>query len=229
MDAAKLSIDRNSGSVGGEPLGRVISVNGSQAIVGFLAGDGIDASDIRATVGKLLKIQSGKSLVVGMITKISLQTIRATREQGYYATADVNLVGEIETGENSYYRKGVSEYPIIGDRANLLGRDELQTVYGGNDSNTIRIGHLQHDSSVGAYLLLNETLSRHFALLGATGVGKSSAVALVLQRILESQTALRVLLIDVHNEYGQCFGNRAYVLNPRNLKLPFWLFNFEEM
>src|ERR1019366_1495253 len=66
-------------------------------------------------------------------------------------------------------------------------------------------------------------------LLGATGVGKSSAVALVLQRILESQTALRVLLIDVHNEYGQCFGNRAYVLNPRNLKLPFWLFNFEEM
>jgi uncharacterized protein len=40
---------------------------------------------------------------------------------------------------------------------------------------------------------------------------------------------LRVFLLDVHNEYGRCFGDRALVLNPRNLKLPFWLFNFEEI
>src|SRR5207253_499465 len=29
--------------------------------------------------------------------------------------------------------------------------------------------------------------------------------------------------------YGRCFGDRSLVLNPRNLKLPFWLFNFEEV
>ena len=39
---------------------------------------------------------------------------------------------------------------------------------------------------------------------------------------------LRVFLVDPHNEYGRCFGDRAQVLNPRNLRLPFWLFNFEE-
>ena len=33
----------------------------------------------------------------------------------------------------------------------------------------------------------------------------------------------------MHNEYGRCFGDHALVLNPRNLKLPFWLFNFEEI
>ena len=33
----------------------------------------------------------------------------------------------------------------------------------------------------------------------------------------------------MHNEYGRCFGDKAQVLNPRNLKLPFWLFNFEEI
>jgi DNA helicase HerA-like ATPase len=38
-----------------------------------------------------------------------------------------------------------------------------------------------------------------------------------------------VLLLDAHNEYGRCFGDKAQVLNPRNLKLPFWLFNFEEI
>jgi uncharacterized protein len=40
---------------------------------------------------------------------------------------------------------------------------------------------------------------------------------------------LRIFLLDVHNEYGRCFGDRSLVLNPRNLKLPFWLFNFEEI
>ena len=38
-----------------------------------------------------------------------------------------------------------------------------------------------------------------------------------------------MFLIDPHNEYGRCFGEKALVLNPRNLKLPFWLFNFEEI
>ncbi len=33
----------------------------------------------------------------------------------------------------------------------------------------------------------------------------------------------------MHNEYGRCFGDRAFVVNPGNLRLPFWLFNFEEI
>ena len=72
-------------------------------------------------------------------------------------------------------------------------------------------------------------LSKHFAVLGTTGVGKSSAVALLLQKILEARGDLRVLLLDVHNEYGRCFGSQAQVLNPSNIKLPFWLFNFDEI
>ena len=38
-----------------------------------------------------------------------------------------------------------------------------------------------------------------------------------------------MILIDPHNEYGRSFVDRARILNPKNLKLPFWLFNFEEI
>jgi len=38
-----------------------------------------------------------------------------------------------------------------------------------------------------------------------------------------------VFLIDPHNEYSNCFNDRAQALSPKNLKLPFWLFNFEEI
>ena len=72
-------------------------------------------------------------------------------------------------------------------------------------------------------------LTKHFAVLGSTGVGKSTGVSLLLNEILKARPNLRIFLLDVHNEYGRCFGDRALVLNPRNLKLPFWLFNFEEI
>ena len=65
-------------------------------------------------------------------------------------------------------------------------------------------------------------------MLGSTGVGKSSGVAVILNEILDARPNLRIFLLDGHNEFGRCFGARANVVNASNLKLPFWLFNFEE-
>ena len=59
--------------------------------------------------------------------------------------------------------------------------------------------------------------SKHFAVLGTTGVGKSTAVALILRAILEKKANLRIFLIDPHNEYGHCFGDLARVVSPKNL------------
>jgi DNA helicase HerA-like ATPase len=76
---------------------------------------------------------------------------------------------------------------------------------------------------------VDELLSKHFAVLGTTGVGKSSAVVLILQQVLQLRPNVRIFMLDAHNEYGRCFGDRAQVITPNNLKLPFWLFNFEEI
>ena len=94
---------------------------------------------------------------------------------------------------------------------------------------TIDIGTLQQDASIAAYINVDDMVRKHFAVFGTTGVGKSSGVALLLRQILDARPDLRVFLIDPHNEYGHCFDDRAQVLSPKNLKLPFWLFNFEEI
>jgi len=72
-------------------------------------------------------------------------------------------------------------------------------------------------------------LNKHFAILGSTGMGKSSGVALIVQQILSARPDLRIFLLDHHNEYGHSFGDSASVINLANLKLPFWLFTFEEL
>ena len=94
---------------------------------------------------------------------------------------------------------------------------------------TIDIGTVQQDASIPACVNVDDMVRKHFAVFGTTGVGKSSGVSVLLRQILEARGDLRVFLLDPHNEYGHCFDDKAQVLSPKNLKLPFWLFNFEEI
>jgi DNA helicase HerA-like ATPase len=144
--------------------------------------------------------------------------------------ARLDLIGELRTDVNGAMRfqRGVTEYPNIGDGAFLLTETELRLVYGNADADRAHIGNLQQNPNIHVHIDIDHLVSRHFAILGATGVGKSSGVAIILNKILDTRPNLRIFLVDPHNEYGRCFGSKANVLNPRNLRLPFWLFNFEE-
>ena len=207
-------------------LGRVISVRGSQARVGLMATSQINDANVRATVGQFFGIRTATTIIVAMITEVSRENLPAT--DNYIAIASVDLLGEIGTGPSGRFQRGVTSYPTIGDMVDVLTNQQLRTVYAPSKAEQINIGTLQQDPSVIAYVDVEDMLSKHFAVLGSTGVGKSSGVSLLLNEILRVRPNLRVFLLDVHNEYGRCFGDKALVLNPRNLKLPFWLFNFEE-
>jgi uncharacterized protein len=210
-----------------QPIGHVVSVQGSSATVG-LAPD--DRGSVRPTVGKFLGIRAGGSLLIGVITKVSIEIPTLAKEHGCQSTADLDLVGEIkQTGAAMQFQRGVTEYPAIGDHVLSVGARELRLVFNVDSNAVIDIGHLQQDSSIGAYVDVDDMLCKHFAVLGTTGVGKSSAVVLMLQEILRTRRDLRIFVLDAHNEYGKIFGDRAVVLNPRNLRLPFWMFNFEEI
>jgi uncharacterized protein len=221
----------NQDQAGAEPRGRVLSVEGSQATVRLAVTSRAAApEEAQATVGKFLAIRTGTSYLVGVITKISTPAAHAG-DLGTYALGQLDLLGEIKWNQagKPYFQRGVTEYPLIGDAADLLGHDELQLLYDISAPRTMNIGSLQQDPTIGAFVNVDDMVAKHFAIFGTTGVGKSSGVALILRESLSVRPDLRLFLIDPHNEYGRCFEDRALVLNPRNLKLPFWLFNFEEV
>ncbi|MBN9586162.1 MAG: ATPase [Afipia sp. 62-7] len=207
-------------------LGRVISVRGSQARIGLMTTSQINDSNVRATVGQFFGIRTATTIIVAMITEVTRENVQST--DSYFAVASVDLLGEIGLGPTGRFQRGVTSYPTIGDVVDVLTNQQLRTVYAPSKAEQINVGTLQQDPSVTAYVDVEDMLSKHFAVLGSTGVGKSSGVSLLLNEILRVRPDLRVFLLDVHNEYGRCFGDKALVLNPRNLKLPFWLFNFEE-
>ena len=204
-----------------EALGRVTAVYGSQATV-ELAPRALGSE--KATVGKFVGLAAGATMLVGMITEISEQATAASG-QTLRKIARLDLLGEIRAQK---FQRGVTEYPTIGDTATLLSERELRLVYGAAGPDHAHIGDLQQNPNINVHVDVDNLVSRHFAILGATGVGKSSGVVIILQKILDTRPNLRLFLVDPHNEYGRCFGEKAQVLNPRNLRLPFWLFNFEE-
>jgi len=160
-------------------------------------------------------------MVVGSIVGVSA---------GGAMSSEIDFMGEVrEYGtEKAYFQRGVSDYPVIGAPVVRLRSEDITVVHRIHGAETINVGVLRLDETIPAYINFQELLRKHFAILGTTGVGKSTTVALVLQEILAKNADLRIFLIDPHNEYGECFGSQAAVISPSNLSLPFWLFNFEE-
>lgn len=203
-----------------EPIGRVAAVSGATATVELGAHR---FGGENPTVGKFMGVTTPKALIIGLVTEVGEEPGAGT---GFRKVANLDLIGEILPGGR--FQRGVTEYPNIGDNALMLGERELRLIYGAADGNRGHVGDLQQNTAIGVHIDIDHLVSRHFAVLGATGVGKSSGVAIILQKILDTRPNLRIFLVDPHNEYARCFGENAQVLTPRNLRLPFWLFNFEE-
>ncbi len=208
-------------------IGRVIAVTGSKAIIELSFG----ANNSGATVGKFIAVVAAGGLIVGLITEIGEQIVNSSDKGPIFRnTAEVDLIGEMRTvASTTQFGRGLSQYPNIDDAAVMLTEAELRLIYGAANGDRVAIGHLQQNHNVRVHIDIEPLVNRHFAIVGTTGVGKSSGVAIILRKILDIRPNLRIFLVDPHNEYGRCFGDKAQVLTPGNLRLPFWLFNFEEI
>ena len=223
--------DEEAAQSGTTPIGRVVSVGGSQVVVQFSSDmTGASPGEPGVTVGTFLGIWNGHSLVVGALCEIALDKLLNGQHVPHPA-GTIDLLGEIlplETG-GGVFQRGVTNYPRIGHPIVTVDHDELQIMFDVSGSATINVGTLQQDASIGAYIGVDDMVSKHFAIFGSTGAGKSSGVALILREIMAARSDLRILLIDPHNEYAGCFEDRAHVVRPGNLQLPYWLFNFDEI
>ena len=210
-----------------QPLGHVVSVSGSRAVVAVDNEQHRRSAGDLLSVGRLLAIESGRSLIVGLIYAAELAP-----NQPNTMLASVELQGEIRPGVDGgkpNFDRGIRTYPPIGASAHEMDASELETVYDYKGAQTITIGTLSQDETIAATVRVQDLLQKHFAVLGTTGCGKSSAVVLLLDRILHTTDATRILLIDPHNEYAAAFREELEVVSPRTMSLPFWLFNFEEI
>ncbi len=211
--------------------GHVIECDGERAVIAASAGKSTSASDDYWAVGQLISVRVNENRVVGLIYKIDAPTKDWDRNTDNVVHIYIELVGEIRNDSTGVARftGGIAAYPYAGAVAHRIRAADLAAVYAASTDNSVQIGQLSQDRSVPALISIDKLLSRHFAVVGTTGVGKSTAVTLLLRKIIAARPDVRVLLFDPHNEFTAAFPRDAVTVDASSVDLPFWLFKLDEL
>jgi DNA helicase HerA-like ATPase len=212
-------------------LGRVIYCDGSRATIAGSASATARLGPDTWTIGKMISMNLGDTRVVGLVYEIRAVDANWSEDTENTIHAHVELLGEVtdREGQAPRFRSGVTNYPPIGTVAHRIRTGDLALVHDLGERAGVVIGSLTQDSSLPATISVGDMLSRHFAILGTTGVGKSSAVALLLRKVIAVRPRLRVLILDPHNEYARSFPDKAVTIEADTLDLPYWMFKLEEL
>jgi len=165
-----------------------------------------------------------------------LETNSQTRLSGYRWMTIV-LFGE---GLGTEFERGVGQYPTVGDEVHLVTNDDLKVIYGWakGKKGTISVGQIAATSGISADVSVAGLVSRHSAIVGSTGAGKSNLVTVLLETVSDgSLPNARVIVIDPHGEYAAALGDKARVFRirpnleagERPLWVPFWALPFFEL
>lgn len=201
-------------------IGRVTSVSGYSTQMELKPGT---HEAPRAEIGSLVKVRAQNVAVVGIISSM---TVQAGGKDGERIILELTLVGEV--GSNGFHR-GIAHFPVIGDDVYLASATDLTYVFAQPELATLNVGTLYQDPTVPARLLADDLFSKHFAIVGTTGCGKSSALTCILREALKDRPHGHVLVLDIHGEYHRAFGAQAEVIGAGNLHLPYWLLSFQEL
>ncbi len=223
------SIDPVHCSVPSVMLGRVVSIS-SGRVIALLDGAEGDLGNLQ--VGSLVKITRPATIALGTVEGLTIPMLRHHAGDQEPRLAEINLIGEVTESvadRDRIFRRGVSSMPCLDDPVFAAETHDTTAVYALPQRQAIRVGTVHQDPSVSAYVSVDDLLGRHFAIVGATGAGKSCALALLLQGIIEANPNGHILLLDSHGEYGQPFRENAEHLTVHQLSLPYWILEFEEL
>ncbi|WP_245647632.1 ATP-binding protein [Novosphingobium lentum] len=216
------------------PIGFILDIAGSSSQIALdlkrleeCMRDGDPSVALAGQVGSQVKIRVGNSW---LLASVRTQRQDSRIEGGIIAAIDFLGEGDEErlTGKIYSFRRGVTRYPIPGATVYPATSADLRQIYSSDGRASIKIGTVFPTRDIRAGLYVDALLGKHFALLGSTGTGKSTAAALILHRICELAPEGHIVMIDPHGEYMQAFKHTGQLLDAGNLQMPYWLMNFEE-
>ncbi|MEQ8228167.1 MAG: ATP-binding protein [Rhodospirillales bacterium] len=192
-------------------------------------------------VGSFVRIPQGYQDLYGVVSGVGANAAPKTGALSELDTGrwmEVQLVGEAVSG---VFERGISQYPNVGDSVHITTESGLAKIYGASDHGQIVIGSLSSAESIPAKISLNELVTRHSAILGSTGSGKSTTIASLLRSIASSTEGLgdypsaRILMLDIHGEYSAALSDIANVFSvdpqpgEQELLMPYWALDASDL
>lgn len=142
------------------------------------------------------------------------------------------------------FHRGVESYPTVGDPVLVPTQTQLRAIVESGAHRHVLIGHSPLAANAEVKIDPDRLFSRHLAILGNTGSGKSCSVAGLIRWSLEAakqkrygnQPNARFIVLDPNGEYSKTFDDldnvRVFSVEPIDskgqLQVPLWLWNTEE-
>ena len=225
-------------------IGVVRSISGSNvsvqlysslnSTISYIYGNGYKVGQ----VGGFVKIPQGYVNLYGSIVQIGADAVPDSLKDRNVGLRwmTVQLVGEGANGQP--FERGISQYPMIDDEVHIVTEDDLVNIYGRQQgAEFVPIGAISGAENIPALVDVNKLVSRHCAVVGSTGTGKSTTVAGLINTLIDTDRfpSSRIILIDIHGEYGNTFKNKANIFRinsgiaqEKKLVVPYWAMSFDE-
>ncbi len=201
-------------------------------------------------LGSQLLIRNGNQQVLSQVIKMWEEPLETpTMEQNNHPVASGGTNTKVRqrylallplghiTIEGAFER-GVKTFPVTGSEVHLVSKQQLALMFDRFHREELALGRLSN-GDIDVYLDPNSLFTRHLAILGQSGAGKSWTVTSLLQRTLQTMPNAHVVLLDLHGEYGwrDEEGNLhspfpesvARHLDVRELEIPYWLLTYAEL
>jgi hypothetical protein len=194
-------------------------------------------------IGSILKIEDGVNNNILCIVKSfkMVEKFKNEEEQEadeYDGSFIINTqpIGRLQKDK---FRKGINDISIPPNGVSVASDEELKKIFSVRDCKspfTFANHNLKNEIPIMADG--DRLFSKHLAIVGSTGSGKSCSVATVIQSLEvernkkddKNQNNTHVLIFDIHGEYKSAFPNSNHLsIENGSLKLPYWLLNSEEL
>ncbi|AER66200.1 AAA ATPase [Thermovirga lienii DSM 17291] len=188
-------------------------------------------------IGSFVRIPLGFLNLYGVVSMVGASEMNDLPEgeipiPGGQRWVEVQLVGE-SYGRGEFQR-GVSVFPTLDDEVHIVTEEDLAIIYAPRGSSMVEIGTHASSESLVAYVDIDKIVTRHVAIVGSTGSGKSNTVAALLKSLTSGKyPSARIVVIDPHGEYGAAFQDSARVFSIGDKKhplfVPYWALSFDEL
>jgi len=199
----------------------------------------------KLSVGQYLLIASGNNLyLLSTIMAIRASHIEKPAEESVFRfQIDTQPIGT--WSQDGEFTRGSHTLPVPTEFAYVAPPAVLAKIFSAQLNSAFSFGTLSIAPDVKLEIDGDKFFSKHVAIVGSTGSGKSCAVAKILQTVVgiegkanlhkEAQKNSHIVIFDIHAEYAAAFkleNSESFTLNLLDvdtLKLPYWLMNAQEL
>lgn len=182
-------------------------------------------------VGSYLKISDNENAVLmAIIENFSIIVNDAGKRDYAIEALPLGMI------KNGVFIRGGDSLAIPPKKVEPATEEEIKKIYEDsiNPKEKFTFASLSTNPNIRISVNGNKFFNKHVAIVGSTGSGKSHTLSSIIQKAVSEKNGdfsinnSHVIIFDIHSEYKSAFPDANFI-DIKNLILPYWLLNSEEL